>query len=186
MLFFGSSFHNTKLFSIRSGGLIGEVTKPIINPNNLHIDAFFATAMNRQQEGVVVDMDVRDLSPKGLIINDHEDVTDASELVRLQPIIDIRFELIGKNVYVGRVKVGKVEDYVVDTKSLFIVKLYVQPSILKMSAGQMIFDRQSIVEVTDKKVVVSGPEQKATEFIRQKLPSSSPSMASPSTSSMSE
>ena len=185
MIFFGSSFHDTKLFSIRSGGPIGAIAKPIINPNNLHIDGFFASAMNGQSEGIIVDMDVRDLSPKGLIIDNHEDITDSSELVRLQPIVAINFELIGKSVYAGRMKIGKVEDYVVDTKSLFIVKLYVQPSLLKISAGQMIFDRQSIIEVTDKKIVVSGPEQKANEFIRQKLPSTA-SMASPSTSSISE
>ena len=185
MLFFGSSFHNTKLFSIRSGGPIGAIKKPIINPNNLHIDGFYASATNNQGDGVIVDMDVRDLSPRGLIIDDHEDITDQSELVRLQPVIAINFEVIGKSVYVGRVKIGKVEDYVVDTKSLFIVKLYVQPSLLKISAGQMIFDRQSIVEVTDKKIVVSGPEQKASNFIRQKLPSSA-SITSPSASSISE
>ncbi len=184
MLFFGSSFHDTKLFSIRSGGPIGTIAKPIINPNNLHIDGFFASAMNGQNEGVIVDMDVRDLSHKGLVIDNHEDITESSELVRLQPIIAINFELIGKSVYAGRMRIGKVEDYVLDTKSLFIVKLYVQPSLLKISAGQMIFDRQSIIEVTDKKIVVSGPEQKAGEFIRQKLPSAS--ITSPSTSSISE
>lgn len=185
MLFFGSSFHSTNLFSVRSAGKIGLVNKPIINPHNLHIDGFYAQAMNGQHTGVIVDIDVRELSPKGLIIDDHEDITDEKELVRLQPIIAIGFELIGKNVYVGRARVGKVEDYVVDTKSLFIQKLYVQPSLLKISAGQMIFDRQSIIEVTDTKIVVSGPEQKAAEFIRQKLPSSA-SMSSASTSSMSE
>jgi sporulation protein YlmC with PRC-barrel domain len=186
MLFFGSSFHNTGLFSIRSAGKIGTVNQPIINPHNLHIDGFFATAMNGQNDGVIVDVDVRELSGNGLIINDHEDITDQQELVRLQPIIDLKFELIGKAVFVGKSKVGKVEDYVVDTKSLFIQKLYVQPSLLKsVSNGQMIFDRQSIVEVTDKKIVVSGPEQTVKSFISQKLPSSS-SLSSASTSSISE
>ena len=186
MLFFGSSFHNTGLFSIRSAGRIGTVNGPIINPHNLHIDGFFATAMNGQNNGVIVDVDVRELSINGLIINDHEDITEQDELVRLQPIIDLQFELIGKTVYVGKSKVGKVEDYVVDTKSLFIQKFYVQPSLLKsVNTGQMIFDRQSIVEVTDKKIVVSGPEQSVKNFISQKLPSSS-SLSSASTSSISE
>ena len=185
MLFFGNSLHNTALFSIRSGGQIGTVDKPIINPNNLHIDGFYASAMRGQNQGIIVDIDVRELTPRGIIIDNHEDITRESDLVRLQPIIAIGFSLIGKSVYMGRIKVGKVEDYVVDTKRLFITKLYVQPSLIKINVGQMIFDRNSILEVTDKKIVVSGPEQKATEYIRQKMPGSA-SVASSSTSTMSE
>lgn len=185
MLFFGKNLHNTPLFSLRSGGQIGMVEQPIINPNNLHVDGFYATAMQGQNKGIVVDIDVRELSPRGIIIDNHEDISPESDLVRLQPVIKINFSLIGKNVYVGRVKVGKVEDYVVDTKSLFITKLYVRPSIIKLNVGQMIFDRTSIIEVTDKKIVVSGPEQKASQYLRQKLPGSSPVVSS-NTSTISE
>lgn len=184
MLFFGSSFHNTPLFSIRSAGRIGTVNEPVINPHNLHIDGFYAAAMNGQNDGIIVDNDVRELAPSGMIINDHEDIAQEDELVRLQPILAINFELIGKSVYAGKSKIGKVEDYVVDTKSLFVQKLYVQPSLLKIGAGQMIIDRQSIIEITDTKIVVAGPEQKASNFISQKL-SSSP-LSSANTSSISE
>ncbi|HPD98763.1 MAG TPA: hypothetical protein PLJ04_00720 [Candidatus Saccharibacteria bacterium] len=184
MLFFGSSFNGMPLMSLRSAAKIGTITEPVINPHNLHIDGFYAQAMNGQRDGIVVDIDVRDLSPTGMIIDDHEDIAEQEELVRLQPIITINFKLIGKNVYAGSSKIGRVEDYVVDTKSLFIQKLYVQPSLLKLTSSQMIFDRQSIREVTDTKIVVSGPEVKDTQKVSSRF--QAPSFNSASTSTISE
>jgi sporulation protein YlmC with PRC-barrel domain len=185
MLFFGSKIENLGLFSVRSAGRIGTATKPIINPHNLHIDGFYAHAMNGQNEGVIVDIDIRDFSIKGLIINDHEDISDPDDLVRLKPIMDINFSLVGKQVYENKRKIGKVADYAVDTESLFVQKLYVQPTLLKsMGTSQLIFDRQSIIEITDTKIVVSGPEVKASNSVSQKL--SPPVFRSASTSTMSE
>lgn len=186
MLYFGTKFINTGLFSIRSAGRIGTVDDLVINPHNLHIDGFYCSAMNGQADGVVVDLDVREINAKGIIINDHEDISAADELVRLTPIIELQFQLIGKPVYAGKSKVGKVTDFAVDTKSLFIQKLYVQPTLLKsMSVSQLIFDRQSIIEVTDHKVVVSGPEQTVNSSVRQSIRSGA-SFSSSSASTISE
>lgn len=185
MLFFGSKLHDLALFSVRSSGRIGTASQPIINPHNLHIDGFYAQAMNGQNSGVITDMDIRDFSVKGLIIDDHQDISDPEDLVRLKPVIDLDFSLLGKQVYEKKRKIGKVVDYAVDTDSMFIQKFYVQPTLLKsMGTSQLIFDRQSIVEVTDTKIVVSGPEQKAGQKVTQKL--SAPSLRPSSTSTMSE
>lgn len=185
MLFFGSKLENLGLFSVRSSGRIGTAEVPIINPHNLHIDAFYAKAMNGQNEGVILDMDIRDFSMKGLIINDHEDISDPEDLVRLKPIIDIDFKLFGKSVYENKRKIGKVADYAVDTKSLYVQKLYVQPTLLKsMGTSQLVFDRLSILEVTDDKIVVSGPEQKADLNATNRF--QAPSLRSANTSTISE
>jgi len=186
MLFFGSKLHNLDLFSVRSSGRIGTASEPIINPHNLHIDGFYAHAMSGQNEGVIVDIDIRDFSIKGIIINNHEDISDPADLVRLKPIIELDFKMIGKTVYENKRKIGKVVDFAVDTDSLFIRQFYVQPSLLKsMGTSQLVFDRQSIVEVTDTKIVVSGPEVKDSQKASQTF-QSSPSLSSASTSAISE
>ena len=185
MLFLGSSLENRKLLSIRSAGPIGIVTAPIINPHNLHIDGFYCTT-TESGSGIILDMDIREIHNKGIIIDDHMDISQQDDLVRLKPILAIDFKLIGKTVYSGHSKVGKVTDYALDTKSLFINKLYVQPSIFKsVKTDQLIFDRAQIVEVTDTKIVVSGPEQKEFSIFGQKLSRPS-SLSSASTSSISE
>lgn len=170
MLYFGSKLHNTAVFSIRSAGKIGIAKLPIINPNNLHIDGFYASAMNGQNNGVILDVDIREINIKGLIINDHQDITDPDELVRLKPIIDLKFKLIGKPVYANNRKLGKISDYAVDTKSLFITKLHIQPTLFNsLKHSHLIIDRKSVIEVTDKHVIVKGPEQKSKSNANSKL-----------------
>jgi sporulation protein YlmC with PRC-barrel domain len=185
MLIFGTKLDEVALFSIRSAGRIGTASNPIINPHNLHIDGFYAEAMNRQYVGVIVDLDIREFSFKGIIIDDHEDINDPEDLVRLKNVINLGFVLIGKDVYANTTKVGKVKDYSLDTKSLYVQKLYVKPTLLKsFGTDELVFDRKSIIEVTDSKIVVTGPEQKMTDKVAQKL--SPPSLRSANTSSMSE
>ena len=185
MLYFGSKQNNTGLFSIRSSGRIGIVIGPVINPHNLHIDGFYCKTHNGQYNGIVVDIDVRDLSAKGIVIDNHEDISEPAELVRLKSIIDINYQLIGKPVYSGKSKVGKVIDYVFDVKSLFITALHVQPSLLKsFGTNQLIIDRQSIIEVSDSRITISSPDQKELSSLRQKF--SPASLKSASTSAISE
>lgn len=161
MLFLSTQFHDKSLFSVRTGGKIGIVDKPIINPNNLHIDAFECTDV-RNNNLILLDIHVRDFSPKGIIIDDPSDLSEEEDLVRLRPIINLNYSLIGKAVVAGNKKIGKVVDYASDKDSLFIQKLYVNPPVWSaISKPQLIVDRQSIIEITDSKIVISGPEEKS-------------------------
>ena len=90
-------------------------------------------------------MYVRNFSTRGIIIDDHNHLSDPDELVRLQPIIDLSFELIGKPVLAGTQKIGKVAEYAIDQNSMFIQKLYVQPPVWKgISNNRLTFDRTSV------------------------------------------
>lgn len=185
MLILGTSLLNKPLISIRLGGAIGYVREPIINPHNLHIDGFYCPT-SEKDNGIILDMDVREMSGKGLIIDDHLNISNEDELVRLKDIIKLKFTLIGKPVYSGRTKLGRITDFAIDSKSLFVVKLYAQPSILKsVKTDRLIFDRSQIVEITDHKVVVSGPDEKQFSIFGQKIQSAA-SFNSASTSSISE
>lgn len=159
MLYLSTKLKDLPLLSLRIGGRIGTINEPIINPHNLHIDGFYCSLQNSHQEQVLLDMSVRNLSVKGIIINDHNDVGTPDELIRLQPIMDIHYQLIGKHVVAGKKTVGKVVDYAVDAESLFIQKLYVQPPVWQaMNQNHLTFDRLTIIEVTDKQIIVRGPE----------------------------
>lgn len=162
MLYLSTRLSNIPLLSIRSGGRIGTILGPIINPNNLHIDGFYCTSAHSEEKLVLLDMHVRDLSGRGLIINDHNDLSEPDELVRLQPIINLDFALINKQVLVNKKRMGKVIEYAVDKESLFIQKFYVKPPILiSLKQDRLTFDRVSVIEVTDKYIAFSGPEVRA-------------------------
>lgn len=173
MLYLSTRLHNTPLLSVRSGGRIGTVVEPIINPHNLHVDAFYCESAHDKGAQILLDMYVRDISARGIIIDDHNNLSSPEDLIRLQPIIDLNFQFESKDVLVNKRKIGKVIEYAVDTNSLFIQKIYVQPRIWQsLSQDRLTFDRLSVLEVTNTYIAFSGPEVRDTQTknaINQKL-----------------
>ena len=175
MLYLSTRLSNFPLLSIRSGGRIGTVIGPIINPNNLHIDGFYCTSAHSPDTLILLDIYVRDLSGRGIIIDDHNNLSDSDELIRLQPIINLDFSIINKKVLVNKKRMGRVVEYAVDKDSLFVQKFYVKPPLLiALKQDRLTFDRQSLVEVTDNYLSFSGPEQKLGSAIKVNRPAASP------------
>ncbi len=156
MLILSASLQNRPILSLRTGGVVATTTGLIINPNNLKIEGFYCQDKFDKSQKVLVSIEVRDILPQGIVVNDHESLSDASDLVRLQPVMDIGFDVINKTVVTAsKTRVGKVGDYAADSSSLYIQKLYVQRSLLKsIGGGQLSIDRNSIIEITNKKIIV--------------------------------
>lgn len=153
MLINSKNMINLPLASIRSSAKIGYADGLIINPNNLHIDAIWCSLSNGKRL-LLSPMDIRDLSLRGIIINDHENLLEESDAIRLKPILEYRFNLIDKVAYVGKRKIGKVEDFAVNTESLYIQKIYVKPNLInRVASERMTFDRSSVEEVTNQKII---------------------------------
>jgi sporulation protein YlmC with PRC-barrel domain len=147
--------------SLRTGGQIALATAPIINPNNLKIEGWYCQDRFSKQPLILVSQDIRDFIKQGIVINDHDVLSEVDELVRLKPIVELQFELLGKTVYTNHKKrLGKVSDYAVDSSSLYIQKIYVNQSIIKsFSGGGLSIDRTQVIEVTPKRVVITDPLQ---------------------------
>jgi uncharacterized protein YrrD len=161
MLILSANLNNIPLLAVRTGHRIGTVVKPIINSNNLHIDGFYCTQPPGNQL-FLLDMHIREFSKTGIIINDPADLSEKEDLLRLAPVIDAQFSILGMQVVSGHKKLGKVTDYATDKDSLFIQKLYVRPPIwAAISVQQLVISRTAITEITKTQIIVSGPEQKA-------------------------
>lgn len=147
--------------SLRTGGQVATATEPIFNPNNLKIEGFYCDDKFAPEQLVLLSQDIRDHVDKGFIINDHEGLVKADELVRLQSVLQLAFVLIGKPVVsVNKRRLGKVTDYAVDQGSLYVQKLYVSQGLLKsITGGNLSIDRSQIVEITNRKIVVQEPLQ---------------------------
>jgi len=156
MLQLGGSFINKAVLSLRANAKVGSVVSAIINPNNLKIEGFYVKANHAKDNLILVEQDIRENSLQGFIINDQEVMVEPAELVRLEKILKLDFQLVGKPVVtVGKTRLGKVSDYATDSETLFVQKLYVGQSLLKsFSGGQLSIDRNQIVEITNKKIVV--------------------------------
>lgn len=157
MLQLSSSLVNRPVMSLRTGTQVATALWPIINPNNLKIEGFVCQdTYKKGHQLILVNQDVRDIIAQGFVVNDYDVLTEPTELVRLQQIIGLQFQLIGKQVATTqKSRLGKVEDYAVDLNSMYIQKLYVsQPIYKNFSGGNLGIDRTQIVEITDKKIIV--------------------------------
>lgn len=163
MLKLSAALTNIPVLSLRTGGEIGLAQEAIINPNNLKIEGWKVVDKFEQKELVLVANEVREIIDRGIIVNDHEVLVFAQDLVRLKPIMDIDFKILGKLVYTeSGSRVGKVSDYAVETEALIIKKIYVSQSLLKnFSGGNVSIDRTQITEITDKRIIVEDPIEKS-------------------------
>jgi len=157
MLQLSGSFLNRPVLGLQTGGQVATTISPIINPNNLKVEGFYCQdAFDRKITSVLLSQDIRDVIVQGFVVNDHNSLSEPGELVRLRDIMNIRFELLGKQVVTtAKQKLGKVVDYATDLDSMYIQKLYVAPPMYKnLTGGNLGVDRTQIVEIGDKKIIV--------------------------------
>lgn len=156
MLQLSESIINRPVMSLRTGGQVATALRPIINPNNLKIEGFYCQDTFGTAPLVLLTQDIRDVLAQGYVVNDHEVLAEPDELVRLKDIMQLGFELPGKQVVTAdKQKVGKVTDFAAETTTFYIQKLYVGQSILKsISNGKLSIDRNQIVEITNKKIII--------------------------------
>jgi hypothetical protein len=156
MLQLSDSLLNKDVLSLRTGGPIAVISRAIINPNNLKIEGFYCVDTISKEPLILLAQDIRDILAQGVVVNDHEVLAEPQELVRLEKVLKLDFQLIGKPVVtVNKHRVGKVSEFASDTATFYIQKIYVGQSILNsLSTGQLSIDRNQIVEITPKKIVI--------------------------------
>lgn len=151
------SLLNKSVKSLRTGTSIATITSAIFNPKNLKIEGFFCTDNIDRRQLILLYQDIREILEQGFVVNDHSVLAEAHELIRLQDILNLNFELVGKPVItLSKEKVGKVTDYAVETETMYVQKLYVSQSILKnLTGGSLSIDRSLINEITPKRIIIS-------------------------------
>ena len=157
MLQLSPNLLNKSVLSLRTSAPVATIIGPIINPDNLKIEGFYCLDRFDKQELILLCQDIRDILPQGYVINDHDVLAEPDELVRLQKIMEMDFQLIGKPVVtISKDKVGKVSDYAVETETMYIQKIYVAQSILKtLTGGSLSIDRSQINEITPRRIIIN-------------------------------
>lgn len=158
MLQLSAALVNKSVLSLRTGAPIASVLAPIFNPNNLKIEGFYCRdRFDKKKDLVLLYQDIRDIMPNGYVVNDHDVLTEPGELVRLQKILELNYELLGKQVVTtDKQKVGKVSDYATEMETMFVQKIYVGQSILKsFTGGSLSIDRNQINEITPRRIIIN-------------------------------
>jgi len=161
MLLLNSMLQNVPIMSLRNGHLIGDTTGFVLNPANLKIEAFKCNINNSKTPLYLLNQDIRDMSDNKIFVNDYEVLSEADELIRLKELIDLNFIVEGKMVITkSKQKLGRVKEFSVENTSLFLQKLYIsQPIYKNIYGGQLIIDRNQIVEVTNTKIIIKDIDQ---------------------------
>jgi sporulation protein YlmC with PRC-barrel domain len=158
MLQLSSRLYNCPILSLRTGGVIATAIEPIINPNNLKVEGFYCQdRFDKKMSLILLYQDIREVIPQGIVVNDHEVLTQQDDIIRLKDLINLHFTLLGKPVITeSKAKIGKVNDFAVELESMFVQKLYVSQALRKsLSTSALSVDRTQIVEITDRRIIIN-------------------------------
>lgn len=147
---------NKPVLSLRTGRPVAWIVSPIFNPRKLCLEGFYVQDSADRRQLILLCQDIRETSPQGFIVNDHDVLAQAEDLVRLQPLLEMHFELLDKRVETASgEKVGKVTDYAVETTTMYVQKLYASQPIWKnLGGGSLSIDRSQVVEMTNRRIII--------------------------------
>jgi sporulation protein YlmC with PRC-barrel domain/uncharacterized protein YunC (DUF1805 family) len=164
MLILASQIQDAPILSIRNGHPVAMAGKMLINADRLEVAAVFCKSPGwRGDNHVLLLRDIREYSRSGIIIDSLEDIEDIGEIIRLGDVMERNYQINGKPVVTeSGHKLGKVEDYSVDTVTNNIQKIYIKPSLLKnLMVNNLVIDRSNILKADDNQITVSDASLKA-------------------------
>lgn len=163
MLILGSRLLSVPIMSLQTGTKLAQTNSPVIDPSNLKIVAYEVTgSLLSSKNALLLTADIRELGKLGMIIDSSDEFVEPNDVVSVAKIRDLNFKLIGLPVIDEmRHKLGKVEDYSVDTDSYILQHLHVKRGLLKsLSETELVIHRSQIVEINDNNIVVKTTAKK--------------------------
>ncbi len=163
MLVLGSRFKNTPIMGIQTGAQLAQTSRALVDPRNLTIVAYEVEGpLLVEHPSFLRTNEIREIGPIGMIIDSNEEIIGLDDVISLKKLYDLEFELIGLNVVdENRHKLGKVQDYTLESHSFVIQQLHVKRGMLSgLNDTGLLIGRSQIVEITDTEVVVKATNKK--------------------------
>ena len=177
MLILGSKLIGIPIMSLQTGTRLALTKTAIINPSNLCIVAYEVTGpLLSKRPAYLRIADVRELSPVGLIVDSDEELIGKDDVIVIQKLLDLNFNLIGMNVLgEDKSKIGKILNYTVEAESFTIQQIMVKPNLIKsISKSELLIHRSQIVEINNSTIIVrstniksdsSKPEEEKPKYV---------------------
>ena len=177
MLVIGSKVLGMPVLSLHMGGEIARTTKAIIDPEDLMVRAYTlsgAVIDNDPEVGQILDTrDVREYSSEGLIVDSADRFVNQEDVIRIDEIMKLNFDLIGLKVVTSKgKKLGKVVDYTLDSNTFMIYQIIVQRPLMESFIDpQLTINRSQITEIDDYKITIKHDKQqiKVSEKPKEKI-----------------
>lgn len=170
MLVLGSRLHDTPVMSLQTGTRLAKTSAPIIDPATLKIMAY-------QIDGPLLDEhpsflridDIREMSGIGMIVDSSDEFVGLDDIIKLKKLHDLGFALVGMPVIdEHKHRLGKVDDYSVETGSFVIQQLNVRRGFLKgLTDTGLLIHRSQITDINDDAIVVKSAAKKSPAPVLQ-------------------
>lgn len=148
------------VLSLHVGGAVANTKRAIIDPEDLKVIAYTlegAIIKNDPEVGDILDTkDVREVSESGLIVDSTDRFTTREDVVHLDEVMGLNFNLVGlKVVTTDGKKLGKISDYTLDSNTFMVYQLIVdRPFMSSLIDPELTINRSQIVEIDDYKVTI--------------------------------
>jgi uncharacterized protein YrrD len=156
--------------SLQTGGRLAITQKPIIDPSNLKIVAFEVEGQLLSERPALLRVDdIREMGRVGMIVNSNDEFIGVHDVIKIEKLYELGFPLVGMTVIDDtKHRLGKVEDYTVDTDSFVIQQLTVQRGFFKgLTDTGLLISRTQIIEINDNEIIVSSSAQKSIAPVMQ-------------------
>ena len=158
------------VMSLQTGRPLARLDAAIVDPRSLRIVAFYISGPTVDfSPAILFSEDIREFGSLGAIVDSSDNILSPDGLVRLNEIIDFRFELDGINVIDDhKKKLGRVENYTLNPENFLIQQLYLKPTLKKsFSVAHLTVSRNQITSIDNDKIVVKAPtiQEKITQEI---------------------
>lgn len=158
MLIEGSRLIDTPVMGLQTGAELARTSKAIIDPQTLEVVAYeLSGSLLDSHPSLLRIADIRELSDIGLIVDSSDEFVAPTDIIKLEKIYDLNFKLIGMSVVdKKKSKLGKVEDYILDTNSFIVQQLDVKRPLFKsLNDASLLVHRSQITEINNSAIVVN-------------------------------
>lgn len=170
MLVLGSRLHDTPVMSLQTGTRLAKVSAPIINPANLKIVAYEVDGpLLGEHPSFLCTDDIREMGTLGMIIDSADEFVGPNDVIKLKELRELDFQLVGMPVVdEHKHKLGKVDDYTLETKGFVIQQLNVKRGLLRgFNDTGLLIHRSQIAEINDHVIIVKTTAKKSVEPVME-------------------
>jgi len=154
------------IFELKNQSLLGYSHECVIdNVKKSILGIVLKPGIFSQPKYILLQMDVLKILKKNIVIRDEGAISEIKDLVRVQALIDDGMFGIGQKVQTeSGNNLGKLYDFLVDSESLGITKLYVRDM-----TKERIISASDIISIEPKVIVIKDPNA-AIEAIAETVP----------------
>lgn len=172
MLLLGSRLIGAPIMSLQTGAKLAQTTKPLVDPATLRIAAYEVDGpLLTEKPAFIRTEDIREYGRLGMIIDSSDELLGLDDVIKIKQIYDLEFSLVGIRVIdENKRKLGKVEDYTLETDNFAIQQINVRRGFLQgITDTGFLVNRSQIIEISDDYIVVKSPSVKSAEPVMQAI-----------------